>query len=93
MSHVLVLSTSLHHNSNSEILAQKLTEGIKDAGNQVEYISLKDKKISFCVGCLACQTTQKCVIKDDAVAIVMSLPPPARGMEAEVWVSLLLPGG
>lgn len=69
MSHVLVLSTSLHHNSNSEILAQKLTEGIKDAGNQVEYISLKDKKISFCVGCLACQTTQKCVIKDDAVAI------------------------
>ena len=27
------------------------------------------KNISFCIGCLACQNTQRCIIKDDAVEI------------------------
>ena len=36
---------------------------------RLHVISLKDKTVGFCKGCLACQTTQKCVIKDDAVEI------------------------
>ena len=54
---VLIISSSLRNRSNSEILAQ-------------EFISLKDKDIRFCRGCLACQKLLKCVIKDDAMAIV-----------------------
>ena len=69
MSNVLVITTSLRAKSNSEILAEHLIAGAKDAGHQVEQISLKGKSIGFCKGCLACQKTQKCVLKDDAVMI------------------------
>lgn len=69
MKKVLIISTSLRHNSNSEILAKEFERGAVNAGNQVEFISLTDKKIGFCTGCLACQETQKCRINDDAVGI------------------------
>ena len=69
MSKVLVISTSLRAKSNSDILTEQLIQGAKDAGHDVEHISLKGKKIGFCIGCLACQKTQKCVQNDDAVAI------------------------
>ena len=69
MSTVLVISTSLRGKSNSEILAERLAAGAKDAGHQVELISLKGKDIRFCIGCMACQKTQKCVQKDDAIEI------------------------
>ena len=66
MSKVLVLSTSLRAKSNSEFLAGRLAEGAREAGHQVEQISLKGKNIGFCTGCLACQKTQRCVLRDDA---------------------------
>ena len=69
MSNVLVITTSLRAKSNSDILAERLIAGAKDAGHQVEHIGLQGKSIGFCKGCLACQKTQKCVLKDDAVAI------------------------
>ncbi|MBP0986430.1 MAG: flavodoxin family protein, partial [Oscillospiraceae bacterium] len=69
MSRVLVISTSLRAKSNSDILTERLVAGAKDAGHEVEHISLKGKRIGFCIGCLACQKTQKCVIDDDAVMI------------------------
>lgn len=69
MSNVLVISTSLRAKSNSDILTEQLIAGAKDAGHEVEHISLKGKKIAFCIGCLACQKTQKCVLKDDAIEI------------------------
>lgn len=63
---VLVISTSLRNGSNSETLADSFASGALAAGHDVEKISLRDKNISFCKGCLACQKTQRCVIKDDA---------------------------
>ena len=69
MSKVLVITTSLRAKSNSDILADCLVQGAKDAGHEVELISLKGKEIRFCIGCLACQKTQKCVLRDDAVSI------------------------
>ena len=69
MSRVVIITTSLRARSNSDILAEKVAEGAKAAGHEVEVISLKDKTISFCKGCLACQKTFKCVIKDDAMEI------------------------
>ncbi len=69
MSKVLVISTSLRAKSNSDILAESLIQGAQDAGHQVEHISLKGKDLKFCMGCLACQKTQKCVLQDDAVRI------------------------
>ena len=69
MSKVLIITTSLRAKSNSDVLAEKLLAGAKDEGHDVEMISLKSKTIKFCIGCLACQKTQQCVLKDDAVAI------------------------
>ena len=66
---VVVISTSLRGNSNSELLAKSFAKGAEDAENTVEFISLKNKKIGFCMGCLACQSSGECVIKDDAIAI------------------------
>ena len=69
MSKVLIITTSIRAKSNSDILAEKVADGAKEAGHEVEVISLKGKSIGFCMGCLACQKMQKCVIKDDAVEI------------------------
>ena len=66
---VVVISSSLRVNSNSEKLAESFAKGAREAGNEVEFISLKGKKLAFCIGCLTCQNTGHCVIKDDAVEI------------------------
>lgn len=59
---VVVISTSIRANSNSEALAESFVNGALSTGNDVDFISLKDKKIEFCKGCLACQNIGKCVI-------------------------------
>ena len=40
---VLIISTSLRTNSNSDILARKCVRGALDAGHEAEYVSLKEK--------------------------------------------------
>ena len=66
---VVVISTSLRAGSNSAVLADEFAKGAKEAGNEVEVISLKGRTVGFCMGCLACQETGHCVIKDDAMEI------------------------
>lgn len=67
---VLVISTSLRQNSNSDLLAQKFAQGAREAGHQVEFVSLRGKDLRFCTGCMACMKGPRCVIQDDANAIV-----------------------
>ncbi len=66
---VLIISTSLRKNGNSDTLAKAFLQGAERSGNAVEMIFLEGKTIGFCKGCLACQKTQKCVIRDDANVI------------------------
>ena len=63
---VLVISTSLRAGSNSDLQAVTFMNGAREAGHEVEKVSLKGKSIGFCRGCLACQKTGNCVIQDDA---------------------------
>lgn len=79
---VLILSTSLRNKSNSQTLAEAFAEGALAAGNKVELVSLKDKSIAFCKGCLACQKTGKCVIQDDALAITEKM----KDAQAIAWL-------
>ena len=67
---ILTISTSLRSRSNSEALVDSFLAGAEAAGNRVEKISLRGKKLAFCRGCLACQQTGKCMIRDDAAEIV-----------------------
>ena len=64
MKNVVVISSSLRNGSNSKILAKEFITGASIKHN-VEYISLKDISLKFCIGCLSCQKTGKCVINDD----------------------------
>ncbi len=66
---VLVISSSLRKNANSEQLALSFADGARKSGHEVEVISLRDKEIRFCIGCFACQKTQRCFMHDDADAI------------------------
>lgn len=70
---VLVLSTSPRKGGNSDTLADEFVRGAQEAGNDVEKITLCDKTIGFCKGCLACQHTKRCVIHDDADAITQKM--------------------
>lgn len=69
MKKVLVISTSPRVRSNSHALAEEFARGAKDSGNEVELITLRDKNLKFCQGCLACVDTHRCVIRDDAPGI------------------------
>ena len=51
---VLIISTSLRNNSNSEMLAKEFAKGAREAENDVKEITLKDKNIAFCKVCIAC---------------------------------------
>ena len=66
---VLILSSSPRKGGNSETLAAAFAKGAREAGNQVETVSLREKQVGFCKGCLACLKLGHCVIKDDAVEI------------------------
>lgn len=73
MKKVLVISTSLRPHSNSHALAEAFADGAREAGNDVELVTLRNRDIRFCIGCLSCQKTRKCVIDDDAPAIVAKM--------------------
>ena len=70
---VLVLSTSPRKGGNSDTLADEFVRGAAEAGNSVEKVTLYDKTIGFCKGCLTCQSTGRCVIHDDADTIVQKM--------------------
>ncbi len=80
---VLIISTSLRNNANSEILAKETERGARDAGHDVEFITLKDKQIAFCKGCMACQRLGKCVINDDAIEITEKI----KNADVIVWAT------
>ena len=73
MKKVVIISTSLRPGSNSNILAEQFAEGARAAGNEVELILLRGKKLKFCIGGLSCQKTGVCVFKDDVPAIMESV--------------------
>ena len=83
MKKVVIISTSIRLGSNSEYLAHEFERGALEAGNEVEFISLKDKAINFCRGCMACQKLGKCVINDDANAITDEI----AKADVVVWVT------
>lgn len=67
---VLIISASFRQLSNSNILAHEAEKGALENGHEVEFINLRDRNINFCRGCMVCQKTLKCVIKDEMNVLV-----------------------
>ena len=77
MKRILVISTSPRVKSNSDALANEFIRGAKEAGHEVETVSIREKNIQFCTGCLACSKKNRadefnrgeggkiCIIKND----------------------------
>ncbi len=80
MKKILVISTSPRRGSNSEALAEAFASGAREAGHEVELVSLRGKDVQFCRGCFVCQETQRCVIHDDADTLRQ------KALEADVLV-------
>lgn len=72
---VVVISTSLRIQGNSDRLADEFIKGATELGHTVQKVTLYDKSIHFCTGCLACQSKKEghCVIQDDADIIVSQM--------------------
>lgn len=68
---VLMLSSSPRQGGNSDVLCDEFMKGALEAGNEVEKIFLKDKRINYCTGCSVCSMYGKpCPQKDDAAEVV-----------------------
>ena len=64
MKKVVIITSSLRDNSNSNALAERFMEGAKESGNAVELISLKTNRVTSCLGCNYCQIHGECIMKD-----------------------------
>lgn len=80
---VLIIGTSSRINGNSNQIAKEFEKGAVEAGNECEIIYLAEKNLGFCKGCLACQKTKKCIIKDDANDIVEKM----KHSDVIVWAT------
>lgn len=67
---VLVISSSPRKGGNSDLLCDQFLAGAKAAGHEAEKVFLRDCKINYCLGCGVCNSTHKCVQKDDMAALL-----------------------
>lgn len=69
MKKIMVVSSSPRKGGNSEILAQKFADGAVAAGNEVQFVAVRDLNLKFCIGCLYCQSHGGCVLDDGMNAL------------------------
>ena len=62
---VYIVSSTPRKNGNSEILANEFARGAEEAGNSVIKINVRELDLKFCIGCLYCQSHDKCVLSDE----------------------------
>ncbi len=62
---VFIVSSSPRKGGNSDLLADEFARGAREAGHSVRKINICDIKLSFCLGCLYCQSHNRCIQKDD----------------------------
>ena len=62
---VLILKSSPRENGNSNMLAERVKAGAKEAGAKVRSLMLHHMDIRPCDACDVCQETGVCIVKDD----------------------------
>lgn len=64
MKNVIIISSSPRVGGNSETLAKEFEKGAKDAGHNVEFVSLREMNLKYCMACYNCTATGKCIHND-----------------------------
>lgn len=70
MKNVLIISASPRKGGNSDILCDRFAQGAEESGHTVEKIFVASKNIGYCRGCGVCNSTHKCIQKDDMAEIL-----------------------
>lgn len=70
MKNVLIISASPRKHGNSDLLCDRFAAGADASGHNVEKVFIVDKNIGYCRGCGVCNSTHKCVQKDDMAEII-----------------------
>ena len=70
MKHIIVITSSPRKKGNSNALAEAFAKGAADGGHTVEIVSVAEKRMEFCRGCMVCNQTNRCVISDDVAQIL-----------------------
>lgn len=73
MKKVLAVSSTPRSGGNSDLLCDRFLDEAAEAGHHVEKILLKEWNIRFCTGCGVCNTTHRCVQKDDMESLLEKL--------------------
>lgn len=68
MSRVIVINGSPRKEGNSDILAQRVALGAREAGAEVESVCVADMDIKHCTGCLRCNLIKRCALRGDDFA-------------------------
>ena len=70
MKNIIVISASPRKGGNSDVLCDEFINGAQQAGHKAEKIFLRNFKVNYCTGCGVCNSTHKCVQKDDMAEIM-----------------------
>lgn len=73
MKKIVIIASSPRKNGNSNALVKEFARGAEEAGNTVQTVFLGDIQMEFCRGCMTCNQTRKCVIKDDVREVLETM--------------------
>lgn len=66
---ILIFNGSPRKRGNTDLLLEKVEEGIHRCGHKAEHINLAHLAIHPCTGCGHCETEGQCIFKDDMTAL------------------------
>ena len=69
MKRVTVITSSLRAKSTSKTLMNEMVKGLKEH-NEVKIIDISRMNLKYCIGCMTCQDTGKCVLNDDVKDVI-----------------------
>jgi len=58
---------------NTEFVLKRILAKAEELGVKIELVLLREKRIEFCNGCLSCDSTGECIIRDDMQLIYPEL--------------------
>lgn len=83
MKNIVIINSSFRKGGNSEALCAQFARGAREAGHNVTVVNLRDMQLKFCIGCMSCLKTGKCVHSDG----VNGLLPAVQNADALVFAT------